>query len=249
MAREKTPAFQFYPKDFLCDEAVRLMSHTERGIYITLICLCWLEGSLPKEPAQLAKMVSIPVPRFLKLWNGPIATCFQERDGRLVQRRLEKERAKQEEYRANQAAKGRQSAVARFNRGSTEPQPHVSAPVQPEVNSSSPISDLQSPVSTLPRSGARDDLAARAGKLLQEDYPAWYAKYRHGARLRLMANPLLFQDALSLVSTWDDDRLEKLARIVLTTDDEWVSRTDRGFKIFVARASWADDRLRQMEAA
>lgn len=93
------------------------------------------------------------------------------------------------------------------------------------------------------------DLNRRAGKLLQDSYPAWYSKYRHGAKLRLIPSPLLFQDALSLVQTWDDERLEKLAQIVLTTDDEWVSKTDRGFKIFVARASWADDRLRQMEAA
>ena len=44
-------------------------------------------------------------------------------------------------------------------------------------------------------------------------------------------------------------RLEKLARLVLSTDDEFISRTDRGWKIFVLKASWADDRLRQWEAA
>jgi hypothetical protein len=36
----KSPAFQFYPKDFLTDENVRVMSLQERGAYITLLCLC-----------------------------------------------------------------------------------------------------------------------------------------------------------------------------------------------------------------
>lgn len=91
-------------------------------------------------------------------------------------------------------------------------------------------------------------LEGRAGRLREELYPSWYAKYRNGARLRLIANSLEFQDALSLVSVWDDAHLEKLARIILTTDDDWISRTDRGFKIFALKASWADDRLKEWEA-
>jgi hypothetical protein len=41
--------------------------------------------------------------------------------------------------------------------------------------------------------------------------------------------------------------LEKLAKIVLTTDDPFIAGTDRSFKIFALKASWADDRLRQWE--
>lgn len=94
---------------------------------------------------------------------------------------------------------------------------------------------------------SEDELAERAGRLREELYPQWYAKYRHGARLRLVANSLEYQDAMSLVSTWDDNRLEKLARIVLTTDDDFIAGTDRSFHIFAIKATWADDRLRQAE--
>jgi hypothetical protein len=90
-------------------------------------------------------------------------------------------------------------------------------------------------------------LGERAGRLREELYPAWYAKYRHGARLRLVANSLEFADALSLVRLWDDARLEKLARIVLTTDDEWIAGTDRNFRIFALKASWAENRLCEVE--
>lgn len=92
-----------------------------------------------------------------------------------------------------------------------------------------------------------DELGARARRLLEELYPAWYTKYRRGARLRLIQNTLAVGDALTVCRLWDDDRIEKLARIVLTTDDDWISRTDRSFHVFAIKASWADDRLRQAE--
>lgn len=95
------------------------------------------------------------------------------------------------------------------------------------------------------------DFGRRASRLREELYPAWYSKFRHGARLRigLTANSLEFGEALSLVQTWDDARLEKIARVILTTDDEFIAKTDRGWKIFVMKASWADDRLKQAEHA
>ena len=45
----KAPAFQFYPKDFLTDTNVILMSPAERGMYITLLCLDWLNDGILKE--------------------------------------------------------------------------------------------------------------------------------------------------------------------------------------------------------
>lgn len=95
---------------------------------------------------------------------------------------------------------------------------------------------------------SEQELAERAGRLREELYPAWYAKHRNGARLRLVANSLEYQDAMSLVRLWDNARLEKLAAIVLTTDDAYIASTDRSFRIFAMKASWADDRLSEWEA-
>lgn len=93
------------------------------------------------------------------------------------------------------------------------------------------------------------DAQKRAGRLREVLYPEWYALYRHGARLRINANPIEWEEAVTICQTWDDERIEKLARIVLTTDDDWISGTDRGFKIFALKASWADNRLRAVEAS
>lgn len=253
---DKAPAFQFYVKDWLSDERVQLMSLTEKGAYIDLICFCWNEGSLPLETDRLARLLNLPLPRFTKLWeNSSLRQCFYVgEDGRLHHKRLDEEREKQDTFRRRQSDKGKASAAARGstavqpngNRGSTAVQPR---PVQPEGNSSSAICNLQTAVS-LPseRVIAEPDVSDRARWLL-ESYVTWYRDLRHGARLRLVHNALEFQDACDLCRHWDDARLKLLAKIVLTTDDPYISGTDRSFKIFAQKASWADDRLTQAEKA
>lgn len=91
-----------------------------------------------------------------------------------------------------------------------------------------------------------DDIAQRAGILLQR-YADLFSKHRNGAKLRLIGNSLEFQEACSLVKLWALPRLEKLAVLVLTTDDPFISATDRGFKIFALKATWADDKLKLWE--
>lgn len=91
------------------------------------------------------------------------------------------------------------------------------------------------------------DLGARAAAFVTR-YALLYQQHRRGAKLLRSRPTLDWEQACDLVRTWDDARLEKLAVIFLTTDDEWIARTDRGFRVFVSRASWCDDRLREWEA-
>lgn len=150
MAAEKAPAFQFYPKEFLTDGNVAGMSLQERGAYITLICLCWQEGSLPVERSRLANMVGLEPRVFSRIWTH-IAPCFRERGGRLVHPRLEKEREKQAEYRRRQSDKGKLGATARWpddGRGHAPAIAQALAQAIPEH--SSPISDLQTAVTKNP---------------------------------------------------------------------------------------------------
>ena len=68
MSAEKSPAFQFYPKDFLTDSHVVAMTLAERGAYITLLCLCWLDRSLPVEMGALARLCGVSSAAFTRLW-------------------------------------------------------------------------------------------------------------------------------------------------------------------------------------
>ncbi len=257
MPKDKAPAFQFYPKDFLTDERVQLMCHTERGVYITLLCQCWLAGSLPGDVAQLSRMVDWPDRRFEKFWQASqVRLCFTVGDdGRLTHKRLEVERAKQDTFRrrqedrANQRWESHRTATRAASLGNATALPEPDPPAS--IRECSPVSDLRSPDSS--QYNARrvqtlepPEVFDRAARLL-ERYQELYAEHRRGARLRI--KPALDHErACDLCKVWANDRLEKLAEILLTTDDEWVTKTDRGFGVFCSRVSWCDDRLRAWEA-
>lgn len=254
---EKKPAFQFYPKDFLTDEKVSQMSNTEVGVYTRLLCHCWLEGTLPLETEALAHFARMPLKQFTKVWeNALVRSCFHVgEDGRLHQKRLDAEREKQTAFKRRQSDNGAKGGRPRKDVAfETESQNNPSLSSAGFSEKSSSLSDLHSPISDLQPSGSLsrarvvtdDDLGERARTLL-EHYAEWYSELRHGARLRLLRNSLEFQDALDLCALWPDERLEKLAKIVLTTDDSYISTTDRGFKIFARKASWADERLSKWE--
>lgn len=95
-------------------------------------------------------------------------------------------------------------------------------------------------------SGEKPELGERAQKLL-ERYVELFVELRRGARTRLTHNAIELQEARDLCETWDDARLEKLARVVLTTDEPFIAGSDRSFRIFALKASWADGRLTEAE--
>lgn len=91
-----------------------------------------------------------------------------------------------------------------------------------------------------------DEVLQDRGARLVERYGELFLEHRRGARYRPRPN-LDWQEAMELCRTWPDQRLEKLAILVLTTDDPYISNSDRSFKMFAMKASWADDRLTQWE--
>lgn len=262
MAPEKVPAFQFYPKDFLSDERVQMMSYTERGLYITLLCSCWLEGSLPADPGALAKLLKVPVSRFRKLWQGPLGKCFRPGDdGRLGHKRLDVERRKQEDWRTTNHEKGVRGAAARW--GKRQPIAEASSEHSQSINQvmlgdASSVSDLRSasPEEKVSVRGAvsppraKDpfvdrEVTARAGRFC-ERYAEFFPKHRKGARY--VPNPVRdYAAAVELCAVWDDERLDKLAVCFLTTDHKFAAEGSRTISQFKAIASWVDGELAAWE--
>lgn len=149
----KRPAFQFYPGDYLSDMAVSLMTAEEEGHYIRLLCYCWLEGSLPNDDVQLAKLLKLNggsclVPtvvkgRFTVVPNDP---------SKLVHKRLEKERQKQDEWAEKSRIGGLKSGQIRKNKGvnrSNGGSQMVEPPYEPKGNSSSSSSSSYKYINTL----------------------------------------------------------------------------------------------------
>ena len=53
----KSPAFQFYPTDYLGSQRVQMMTLDEEGAYIRLLSYCWQHGTIPSDPAQAARLI------------------------------------------------------------------------------------------------------------------------------------------------------------------------------------------------
>jgi len=111
-----SPSFHFYPKDWLTSSAVQGMSNHERGIYITLLCHCWLEGSVPSDPNTLSRLTNERFVNFIRAWRRSLSHRFYTGDdGRLRNRRLELERSKQKAYYEQQREKGHAGAQQRWH--------------------------------------------------------------------------------------------------------------------------------------
>lgn len=102
----KSPAFQFYPRDFLSSRKVDRMSMTERGVYITLLSHCWIDHGLPTDLGELAAACRMKLAQFERIWSrGVLSQCFELRGVRYVNPRLEVEWRVQAEYSRKQREK------------------------------------------------------------------------------------------------------------------------------------------------
>jgi len=145
--RRESPAFQFYPQDFLSSPKVRHMSCAARGAYITLLCDCWLEGSLELDLAALACRVGMGIEEFTAIWRGALGRCFDEVDGRYVNPRMEREREIAEAFRAKMSEAGERSAQVRRDNAARARRRKKATPTVGEVQ---PTPEAKEPLLTAP---------------------------------------------------------------------------------------------------
>lgn len=104
---EKSPAFQFYPREWDTDMNVIPMTYEEEGVYFALCRLFWLHGWLPANLDDLRQLLKRQPPlKTMERWWARIGRCWIERDGKLYHPRLERERAKQALWKAEGARGG-----------------------------------------------------------------------------------------------------------------------------------------------
>lgn len=91
----KLPYYTMYPSDFDGDENVRAMDMEELGLYLLCLNHAWINGGIPDDIDELARVLKHPSGKIRKLWIR-VQKCWQpnETPGRLVNARQEKERTK-----------------------------------------------------------------------------------------------------------------------------------------------------------
>jgi len=107
--KKKSPAFQFYPDEWLTDREVAMMTPEQEGGYIRLVCFCWLDNdiSLPDDDEQLSVLA-----RLNKGGLKLVKAKFKQhptKEGFLTHARLQKEYKKQVAWREKSARGGRKS--------------------------------------------------------------------------------------------------------------------------------------------
>jgi len=101
--------FPLYVADYLADTAH--LSTAEHGAYLLLLMHQWRQGCVPNDEKQLSKITRQTVPEWRRMAETVLA-FFQERDGDLVQGRLERVRAEQAEKRQRLSEAGRRAGIA-----------------------------------------------------------------------------------------------------------------------------------------
>lgn len=129
MSKEKSPAYQWYPRDILSSQRVVLMDLKTEGAYRRALDFCWLNGNLPKDLKKLCKVIGKGCT--LKIAEE-ISQMFYEEGEFLKHERLDRERVKQTEYSERQ----RTRVAKRYNHGTTA-EPTTVLPTRVNYSSSS----------------------------------------------------------------------------------------------------------------
>lgn len=138
MTKQLDGAFLFWARDWLTDESVVLMSPAAKGIYIDLLCHCWLEGSIPACPTQCSRIARLDAEAFAELWRelAPLFVEHASEPGRLVNKRMEEERSKQEDRRKTRSDKAKAAAQARWDKKNKQPKRNARGNARSNANAS-----------------------------------------------------------------------------------------------------------------
>lgn len=142
MLKDKRPAFQWYPMDYLSDINTISMTPEQEGHYLRLINICWLENGIPCEWASiqaLLKGTTILLESELQL----VLKCFYKKGSKLQHKRLDYERAKQNKYRERSASGGRETQRRRAELKGTRIKRQVKSNTSSLSSSSTSIKDIK----------------------------------------------------------------------------------------------------------
>jgi uncharacterized protein YdaU (DUF1376 family) len=112
----KAPAFQFYPTDFVGSGTVGRATIDEVGIYTLLLCLDWTDGGFEFDVPRLSRWCRTTERKLLATWKY-LQPCFTERDGKYYNKRLEEERQKQAQRRAQLSENGKKGGRPKKAKG------------------------------------------------------------------------------------------------------------------------------------
>lgn len=113
MNTKKLPYFNVYPKDFITDASYNLLTWEERGVLIDLRHRYWINGSLPSDPAKLARICGGKTELFQRVLPK-LKAFFRDKNGVLKCKELDKQYNALKTYQQKQSERGKKGAEARW---------------------------------------------------------------------------------------------------------------------------------------
>jgi hypothetical protein len=101
------PAYQEYASDVMSNINWRMMSFAERGLLDTLRKECWVNGKIPSDPDNLAKLLNVSIDQIASAFSSLVRSFFEFDEGFMVCPELEKYRAYLQERHRRMAEGGR----------------------------------------------------------------------------------------------------------------------------------------------
>ena len=101
------PAYQEYASDILANRSYRAMTLAQRGLWDTIRKECWVNGSVPSSPTELAKYLGLDLNEVTKLLDSKLMSWFKTIDADLICPEIDAYRLKIELQRKSMSIGGR----------------------------------------------------------------------------------------------------------------------------------------------
>ena len=162
--------FPFYYQAWMTDMNVQMLSHSEKGLYIDMLCSCFNEDGLPTDHKMLKRLFKCDEDDLQM-----VVTLFHERDGKLHNKKLDEIKADQAEVSKKKSEAGKASAQARKAKrlAQVTPVEHVlkSVATEPQQNPTSREEE-----SRVEKSKEKDTTASDDAERVYQAYPRKTAK-------------------------------------------------------------------------
>ena len=110
------PYFPFYAANIMSNRAFRLMSLKERGLFITLLIECWVNGSIPSDFVDMAKILGLTFDEVKSAYTNLQSAFFHQQGGQIISHELEGYRKGYLETREKQRLGGIKGAKQKKNK-------------------------------------------------------------------------------------------------------------------------------------
>jgi general stress protein YciG len=112
LVNRPAPAFQEYASDMLANARYRTMSLAERGLLDTMRRECWVNGSIPKDPNDLADYLGKPAVEINLNLSIKVLYFFREQNDKLICPELDSYRANLADKKQRMSEGGRKGGKA-----------------------------------------------------------------------------------------------------------------------------------------